>query len=324
MLYPLKFTPRLKEMIWGGSRLTGAGKKPQKNQNPDKIGESWEISGVDGDVSVVSNGVLRRNNLAELIEVYMGDLVGDKVFDKYGLEFPVLLKFIDSRDKLSVQVHPSDKFAEEHDSSRGKTEMWYIVDADPDGAIYLDFERKTTKEEYLSAVADGTVDRLLHKIEVKKGEAYFVPAGTVHAICSGVLIAEIQETSDVTYRIYDWGRLGKDGRPRQLHTEQAAEVINFTPRTDLDITRRPRAGESAQLVSCEHFTVNLICLDGAIEADYAPLDSFVAYMCVEGEAEIICGGERETVAALESVLIPAQANDVTLKGHAKLLEIFLK
>ncbi|MDY3978521.1 MAG: type I phosphomannose isomerase catalytic subunit [Tidjanibacter sp.] len=323
MLYPLKFKPYMREMIWGGNRLALAGKSVPKGSDPSSIGESWELSGVDGHLSVASNGFLRNNNIEELIEVYMGELVGDGVYEEYGLEFPLLLKFIDSRDNLSVQVHPSDEFAAENGGGRGKTEMWYIVETDQGGAIYLDFNRKVGREEYLAAVADGSVEHLLHKIEVHKGDAFFVPSGTVHAICKGVLIAEIQETSDATYRIYDWGRVGKDGRPRELHTDLAVQVIEFTPRTDLNVTRNPQPNTLAELVSCKYFTVNLVNLRGTIVRDFAPLDSFVAYMCVEGEVQFKMNGEQSRIGALETVLIPAEACDVELSGTGRLLEIFV-
>lgn len=220
MLYPLKFKPILKSQIWGGDRLVKAGKRlPAKlSAAAGSIGESWEISGVEGDVSVVSNGFLKSNNLEEITEVYMGDLVGEKVYDTYGLEFPVLVKFIDAHDVLSVQVHPDDGLARERHGSRGKTEMWYVADCEPGAYLYVGFNRPVTRDEYLRAVSEGTLTDLLMRYEVRKGDAYYIPAGTVHAIGPGLLIAEIQETSDITYRISDWGRLGRDGKPRQLHT----------------------------------------------------------------------------------------------------------
>lgn len=323
MLYPLKFSPIVKEVIWGGGRLAAEGKRIPKGKNPQSIGESWELSGVEGDESVVAEGALADNTLSELIEVYMGELVGDGVYEKYGLEFPVLLKFIDSRDKLSVQVHPSDEFAEQMHSSRGKTEMWYIVDAEPGGSIYLDFSRTITEEEYDAAVEEGDLDKYLRKVEVQRGETYFVPAGTVHAIGAGVVIAEIQETSNITYRIHDWGRLDKNGHPRELHTALAAEVVNLTPREDLNVTKEPVRNGSVTLVECEHFVTNLVEVDGAVELDYAPLDSFVAYMCVGGSVEVKALGERVGLKAFETVLLPAEATDVVLTGAGRLLEVYM-
>lgn len=324
MLYPIKFIPRLKEKVWGGKELVQAGKRVAAKQNPDKIGESWEVSGVEGDESVVVGGFLKGNNLSELTEVYMGELVGDKVYEKYGLEFPVLLKFIDACDTLSVQVHPTGQEAKERHNARGKTEVWYIVDAEPDGAIYLGFNKEVTKEEYLTAVESDKIEGLLQKMSVCKGDTFFIPAGTIHSIGKGVMIAEIEETSDITYRIYDWGRVDKEGNPRELHTEFAAQSINFEQSDNLNITKTPVPNSLEELVSCEHFTTNLINLGGTIDRDYAPWDSFVAYMCVEGEFEMSCDGEREKVSYLETILVPAEKNDVTLTGEAKILEIYIK
>ncbi len=323
MLYPLKFKPRLKELIWGGDKLAKAGKKPSPKANPEKIGESWEVSGVPGDISVVANGFLKNNNLQELIEVYMGDLVGDSVYEKYGLEFPVLVKFIDAHDVLSVQVHPDDALAEKRHNSRGKTEMWYVVDAEPGGFLYVGFKRELSREEYAVAVESGSLSELLERYEVKKGDVYFIPAGTVHAIGRGVLIAEIQETSNITYRIDDWGRVGKDGKPRQLHTELAIDAIDFSVPGDRRISVSPAFDADARVVSCPHFTVNLLNLEEKIVRDYAPLDSFVIYLCTEGSCRIVSESGEEQLSALESILIPAEETEITLYGKATLLEVYI-
>lgn len=324
MLYPLKFTPLMKEVVWGGKRLARAGKAVPKGKNPSLIGESWEISGLEGEESEVADGPLAENTLSELIEVYMGELVGDRVYSKYGLEFPVLLKFIDTREKLSVQVHPTDEFAKELHSARGKTEMWYIIDAEPDGAIYLDFSKALSEEEYDQAVESGTIEKYLKKRLVHKGEAFLVPAGTIHSIGGGVLLAEVQESSDITYRIYDWGRLDSLGHPRELHTALAAEVVNLSPRENLNITKPSVRNSAVELASCEAFTVNLVEVDGSVELDYAPLDSFVAYMCVEGEITINAMGESSKLTQLSTLLIPAEATDLVISGRGKLLEIYIQ
>ncbi len=324
MLYPLKFHPVLKEVIWGGDRLSKAGKRVARGVNPAEIGESWELSGVEGAESVVAEGALADNSLSELVEVYMGELVGEGIYERYGLEFPVLLKFIDTRDRLSVQVHPSDEFAQQMHSSRGKSEMWYIIDAKEDAAIYLDFKQPLTEEEYDNAVEDGTIVEYLNRIPVRKGEAYFVPAGTAHAIDGGVFLAEIQETSDITYRIHDWNRLDRNGHPRELHTALAAEVVSLQPRSGLNITKESVSNKAVELLSCEQFSVNLVELEGALELDYAPLDSFVAYMCVEGGATVRAMGYDVHLGALETVLVPADATDVRLSGNGTLLEVFVK
>lgn len=324
MLYPLKFHPLLKEVLWGGNRLANAGKRVPRGVNPKEIGESWELSGIEGSESVVSEGALADNSLSELVEVYMGELVGDKNYEKYGLEFPVLLKFIDTRDRLSVQVHPSDEFARQMHATRGKSEMWYIVDAEENGAIYLDLKHPLSEEEYDNAVERGTIAEHLNRIPVRKGEAYFVPAGTVHAIDGGVFLAEIQESSDITYRIHDWNRLDLNGHPRELHTALAAEVVRLEPQEGLCITKPSVLNEAVELLSCEQFSVNLIEIDGTIETDYAPLDSFVAFMCVEGEFVVRAMGCDMHLATLETILIPAEATDVAVRGKGKLLEVFVK
>ncbi len=298
MLKVLKFRPRVKELLWGS--------------------ESWQVSGVKGDVSVVAGGMLKGNNLQELIEVYMGDLVGDPIFAKYGEEFPILVKRIDARQTLSVQVHPDDELARERHGAYGKTEMWYVVDADPGAALYVGWNRDVSENEYLDAVAGGTVAELLRRFEVKAGDAFFIPAGTVHAIGAGVRIAEIQETSDVTYRIYDWDRVDDKGQARQLHTELAVDAIDFGTPQDYVVTHAPVKNEAVLLKSCPWFTVGLLELNGSMTRPVA--DSFVIYMCVGGSAAI---GGSEVVAG-ESVLVPAEMDEVRLTGQAKLLEIYLE
>ncbi len=297
MLKVLKFRPRVKELLWGS--------------------ESWQVSGVKGDVSVVAGGMLKGNNLQELIEVYMGDLVGDGVFGRYGEEFPVLVKLIDARQTLSVQVHPNDDLARERHGAYGKTEMWYVVDADPGAVLYVGWNRDVGEREYLDAVAGGTVADLLRRFEVKAGDTFFIPAGTVHAIGAGVRIAEVQETSDVTYRIYDWDRVDDKGRARQLHTELAVDAIDFGAPQDYVVTRAAVANEAVLLKRCRWFTVNLLELNGTVTRPVG--DSFVIYMCVGGSAVV---GDAEVVAG-ESVLVPAEMDDVRLTGKARLLEISL-
>ena len=219
MLYPLKFKPFFKEKIWGGNKIKSLLHRPVTNMT--HCGESWEISAIEDNVSVVANGFFADNNdLNELIEVYMGELLGDKVYDKYGLGFPLLVKFIDATDDLSVQVHPDDKLAKERYGMNGKTEMWYVIQADEGAGLYVGFKEGVTRDQYWDAVDAGTVDQLLRFYPVKKGELYFIPAGTVHAIGKGVLLAEIQQPSDVTYRIFDWNRVDENGNSRELHVKK--------------------------------------------------------------------------------------------------------
>ncbi len=222
-LYPLKFKPILKDKIWGGAKLRDVlGKKAS-----DKAGESWEISSVEGDISIVENGFLAGNSLLEVAEVYMGDLVGDSIFDRFGVEFPLLIKFIDAADFLSVQVHPDDAMARERHNSYGKTEMWYIVESDQ-GELIAGFNRKLDREQYLRHFNGGSLKEILNHEAVAPGDIYFMPAGRIHAIGPGVLLAEIQQTSDVTYRIYDWDRIDDQGNPRELHTDLALDAIDFS------------------------------------------------------------------------------------------------
>lgn len=325
MLYPLKFTPILTFQPWGGQKLLKAGKKlPDNVAAGTPVGESWEISGVDNSISVVTNGFLKSNDLQELIEVYMGDLVGDKVYEKYGMEFPVLIKFIDARDVLSVQVHPDDALAEERHGTRGKTEMWYVVDSEPGACLYVGFNKPVSREEYLTAVSEGRVADLLTKYEVRKGESYFIPAGTVHAIGAGIMVAEVQETSDITYRIDDWGRLGDDGKPRKLHIAEALDAIDFDYGREYRIPPAEKPNTVNEVVSTPYFTTNVIQLDGEMTRDYSSLDSFVAYVCTEGKFTVVAEeSASEKVAAKESLLIPASMDEVKISGKATILEVFI-
>ena len=310
MLYPLKFKPILEERIWGGHQL---GEKMGKKLPAGKlIGESWEISSVPGNISVISNGKLAGNTLEELIEVYMGDLVGDKIYNKFGLLFPLLIKLIDAQDALSIQVHPNDQLAKERHNSYGKTEMWYIVDAEKDAQLCLGFNRPVTKEEYLKHVADGTLADILARVPVKQDDAYFIPAGAIHAIGKGILIAEIQQTSDI-----------KNGKSRELHTELAVDAINFAPDQHYDITHKPEVNRSVNLVECPYFTTNVVEVKGELTRSYEALDSFVIYMVLDGDLTMKWKDGSEQATKGETVLVPACIDEMTLEGNAKLLEIFI-
>lgn len=323
MLYPLKFKPRLKERIWGGSILAEKkGKAAGRIDRSKKYGESWDLSCVKGDISSVASGMLKGNNLEELIEVYMGDLVGEKVFEEYGLEFPLLIKTLDCNDVLSVQVHPDDELAAERHNSLGKTEMWYVTSCEEGAAIYIGFNREITREEYLDAVSSGHLVDLLNRVEVKAGDAFFIPAGLVHALGKGVQVVEIQQTSDVTYRIYDWDRVDDEGKSRELHTALAVDAIDFAMRTEDSICRYvPKLNESVEIAKCKYFTTNILQVEGEVAKDYASLDSFVILMCIGGEAEIDADGNVEKMADGDVVLLPAEFNEVVIKGSAKLLEV---
>ncbi len=328
MLYPIKFTPRLKERLWGGKELLAKAKAGKaKNINPNTAyGESWELSAVPGDISVVANGMLKRNNLEEIIEVYMGSLIGDKVFEKYGLTFPLLIKSLDCHDVLSVQVHPDDELAAERHNSYGKTEMWYVVAAEEGASLYVGFkDNNIAREDYLKAVSEDRLAEILNEIKVKAGDTFFIPAGTVHALGKGIEVLEIQQTSDITYRIYDWNRVDDKGNARELHTALAVDAIDFGRDKESCIMRyETRRNEAVKLVDCDYFTTNIIELDGTAEREFVTLDSFVLYLCAEGGADITVGGNTEHIDALDLVMIPAEADSVEIKGQGKLLEVYIK
>ena len=322
MLYPLKFSPILKDKIWGGTKLKSLFNKAAET---DKLGESWELSGYEGDESVVTNGFLAGNNLRELIEIYMGELIGDTVFDEYGLSFPLLFKLIDANENLSIQVHPGDEVAAERHNSYGKTEMWYVVDADKGAELIIGFNDDCSRETYLKAMSEDKVEDLLHKVPVTKGDVFFIPAGRVHAIGKGVVVAEIQQSSDVTYRIYDYKRKDDNGNERELHTEQALDVINFEASKQPKTIYSPLLNETTPLITCDYFTTNMLRFNKSLERQYAKLDSFVAYMCLEGTFTIESEGEKTTVSKGDTVLIPASIDELSLvpDGEVTLLEVYV-
>lgn len=326
ILYPLKFRPRLKARLWGGQSL--AERKGAYLPRVDKgknIGESWEISCVRGDCSVVAGGMLKGNGLHELVEVYMGDLVGDAVFDTYGEVFPLLIKRLDCHEVLSVQVHPDDRLAEMRHGSAGKTEMWYVTDAEPGASLYIGLRKGTSREDYLRAVAEERLPELLNRVEVRKGDLFFIPAGTVHALGAGLKVVEVQQTSDITYRIYDWGRVDADGEPRELHTALAVDAIDFgVDAGNLVMKYAPRLNEAVEAVRCKYFTVNVLDIDGRVERVHVEKDSFVIYICTEGRAVLTTDSAAVPVAEGESVLVPAVIPEVRLEGKGRLLEIYIE
>ena len=321
-LYPLKFNPILKDKIWGGTKLKSLFNKAAES---DKLGESWELSGYENDESVVTNGFLAGNNLAELVEIYMGELIGDKIYDEYGVSFPLLFKLIDANENLSIQVHPGDEIAAERHNSYGKTEMWYVVDADPGAELIIGFTKDCSHKEYLDALAAGEVESLLQKVAVKKGDVLFIPAGLVHAIGKGVVVAEIQQSSDITYRIYDYKRTDDQGNERELHTEQALDVINFSAAKEPKTLYNAELNEVTTLVECDYFTTNMLRFDKAITRNYHTVDSFVAYMCLEGSLIIESDEHKTIVNKGDTVLIPASLDEVNLipEIETTLLEVYI-
>lgn len=321
-IYPLKFSPLLKPKVWGGTKLTQLNKDFSLLPN---CGETWELSGVETDQSVVLNGFLAGNEINELVEIYMGELVGDHVFETFGNQFPLLFKFIDATDYLSVQVHPNDSLAAERHDSHGKTEMWYIIDADKGAKLISGFSHHTTKEDYLEAMSEGSIKELLRYEDAKKGDVFFIPSGRIHAIGPGILLAEIQQTSDITYRIYDWDRADTTGALRELHTELAVDAIDFSTSNSNKIEGKTELNKTLELVRCPYFVTNKISFDTKVEKIYAAIDSFVVYMCVEGSYTISYGDESLMVAKGETVLIPAIFTEIDLIPHepTTLLEVYI-
>jgi mannose-6-phosphate isomerase len=322
-LYPLKFKPIYKDKIWGGKKLKSI---LNKEGAGEKTGESWEISTVKANISVVSEGFLAGNNLQELIEVYMGDLVGDRVYEKFGLEFPLLIKFIDANDDLSIQVHPDDEKARERHDSYGKTEMWYVIESDEGSELISGFNRDLSQEEYLDALNAGKLKEIMNYERAGEGDVFFMPAGRVHAIGSGILLAEIQQTSDVTYRIYDWDRKDEKGNSRELHTDLALEVIDFKEHKEYRTNYEKTLNKSVTIGECDYFHTNLIHFDRAVEKDFNFIDSFIIYLCVEGKVNILSSEDHKLVIEKgETVLIPAELKNLILipEGTARVLETYV-
>jgi len=322
-LYPLKFEPVLKEKVWGGNRLVTTYHK--KGDPSLKCGESWELSAVSGNLSVVSNGFLAGNNIEELIEVYMGDLTGDAVFDRFGNEFPLLIKFIEAREDLSIQVHPGDKMSRERHKAYGKTEMWYILESEKGSKIYTGFKENVSREIYLDALSTGELAGLLNIETPDAGDVFFTPEGRIHAIGAGNILVEIQQTSDITYRIFDWNRKEYNGKPRELHTELAVDAIDFKASGKARIVKEPVLNRTENLVNCEFFNTNIISFNDRIVKDYSLFDSFVIYICTEGEFMIRWDGNSEPVKKGETVLLPAMIKDIVLEPlmESRTLEIFI-
>ena len=320
--YPIKFKPILQEKIWGGNKLRDL---LNKDTTTDNVGESWEISGVKDNISIVDNGSEAGKSLNELISEYRSELVGDKTYQRFGEDFPLLIKFIDARSDLSVQLHPNDKLAKQRHNSFGKTEMWYVMQADKGSKLNIGFKKDLDKTEYLEYLEKNRITELLNFEEVKKGDSVFINTGKVHAIGSGVLLAEIQQTSDITYRIYDWERVDSEGKGRELHTALAIDAIDFEKKDDYKLTYNKEENVSSEIASCEYFTTNYLPVQGKIEKDYSQLDSFVIFMCVDGVSRISLGDNTEILQKGESILIPAIADEVEIEGDkAELLEIYIK
>lgn len=321
--YPFKFVPILKEKIWGGQKIKT---ELQKDISPnDNCGETWEISGVQGNISVVSNGPLTGTSLPDLIETYKGQVVGEKVYLREGKEFPLLVKFIDANQDLSIQVHPNDELAQKRHQSLGKTEMWYIFQADPGARLIAGFNQPLTRERYLQHFNNGSLMEVLNQEPVVPDDVFFVPAGRVHTIGKGILLAEIQQTSDITYRIYDFDRVDKDGNKRQLHTKEALDALDFKHYPQYKTSYDQSINQAVSIVKCPYFEVNRLYFDGETNRTYDRLDSFVIYVCVDGKLRLRWDEQHITMVKGEAVLIPAVIKKLTLEPDPsfKVLESYI-
>ena len=321
-LYPLQFTPLYKYRIWGGEKLKTTLNKKYTEEN---IGESWEISDVSGDETVVAKGTLQGKTLRGLTNQYKGDFVGNAVYKKFGEEFPLLIKFIDAKTPLSIQVHPSNEVAKERHNSFGKNEMWYVMQADKDAELIVGFDKKIDINGYKTHLKNNTILNVMHHENVTKGDTFYIPTGRVHAIGAGVLLAEIQQTSNITYRIYDYDRVdSKTGKKRELHTEMAIDVLDYEVHDNYKTNYDFEINTSNKLVHTPYFKTNILYINSTIEKDYSAIDSFVIYMCVEGTVAIISEDDTYTLKSGETLLIPAALNIITLKAdQATILEVYL-
>jgi mannose-6-phosphate isomerase len=323
-LYPLKFQTIYKDKIWGGQKI-----KTYLHKDFDNLpncGETWEISGVKSDVSVVEDGPLKGERLDELLERYKDELVGKKVYEHFGNIFPLLIKFIDANEDLSIQVHPNDELAKKRHNSFGKTEMWYVVEADPGSTLIAGFNKELGEQEYLDKFNSGHLTDILNKEDVKAGDVFFLPAGRVHTIGKGLLIAEIQQTSDITYRIYDFDRVDDKGNKRELHVEEALAAIDYKHYPEYKTTYHPKENETVELVSCPYFTTNLMDFTESTKKDYSALDSFVIYVCLEGDFQVKYDGGSYPVKIGDCILLPKSINEVQLETASgfKILESYIE
>lgn len=305
-----KFEPILKQTIWGGDRII-----PFKGLEVslDNVGESWELSGVPGDESIVAEGENKGLSLPRLIGKYKEEIVGEENYSRYGYHFPLLIKFIDAEDNLSVQVHPDDELAQERHDCPGKTEMWYVMDHKPQAKLLVGLNEEIDVNEYRQRVKDKKFIDLVQPYEVKKGDIFYLPAGRVHAIGAGCLIAEIQQTSNITYRIDDYDRRDKEGNPRELHTEQAADAIDFTVYPDCRTKYEAKKDEPVEVVACPHFVTSVYDLTEEMTCDYSDLDSFVIYICLSGGASLFTAdGEEYSMEYGETILIPAVEESIKI------------
>jgi len=316
--YPLQFEPILKERIWGGTKLKSYLNKPISS---DRIGESWEISTVENDISIVANGDFTGKSLNDLIADYPEEVLGTKVYKAFGKQFPLLFKYLDAREDLSIQLHPNDALAQKRHHSFGKTEMWYVMQADPNARLIVGFKEKSTPEAFLKHVHNKTLLNILDTKKVVQGDVFFLDTGTIHAIGAGIMIAEIQQTSDITYRIYDFDRVDSNGKTRELHLDLALEAINYEV-VEAQKTYDKKINVSNNIVNCPYFTTNMIPLNGSMEIQKST-DTFTVFMCVDGDFQLQTGNENYHYQKGDTILIPASLTDFQLNGTASVLEIYI-
>jgi len=315
-----KFEPLLKQTLWGGDKII-----PFKHLNTkmEQVGESWEISGVKDYETIVANGPDKGKSLNQLVSEMKDQLVGKENYEHFGDEFPLLIKFIDAHQDLSIQVHPSDEVAHRQGKSHGKTEMWFVLDSDAGAQLYNGLKQQITPETYKTMVENDTITDALARYEVHEGDVFFIPAGRIHTIGAGCFVAEIQQTSDVTYRIYDFKRKDKNGNYRELHTQLASESIDYTVLDNYRTAYEPMKNKGVQVASCPHFTTAVYDLSEPMTLDYSELDSFVILIAVKGEGRLICNGEETSFQMGDTVLLPATTNEVRVEGEVKFLETYV-
>ena len=316
--YPLTFNPILKDRIWGGTKIK---ELLNKEISSPTTGESWEIATVSGDVSIVKKGALQGKSLNELLQSYPQEILGTKVYAQYGNQFPLLFKFLDAHQDLSIQLHPNDELAKKRHNSFGKAEMWYVMQADTEAEIIVGFKQKSSPEEYLQHLESKTLTSILQKIKVKQGDVFFLETGTIHAIGSGIVIAEIQQTSDITYRVYDWDRVDANGKARELHIDLALEAINYN-KVQAQKEYSKNTNTANEIVTCPYFTTNYIPLDGNMKF-LGDKTTFKVIMCTDGEFDLGYDTHKETFKKGDTVLLPAILNEYNLTGKASLLEIYI-
>lgn len=324
-LYPLLFEPNLHSVVWGGKRICPYKGIPEKDE---PIGESWEISAIPSSTSIISNGIYKGKKLTDIIEQMPAEILGNAVAEKYGNKMPLLVKFIDAEKDLSIQVHPNDEMAQRIHNKFGKTEMWYVIDAKPGSYLYAGFKDNITKEEYKKRIADGTITDVIAKHFVKPGDVFYLPAGRIHAICGGILLAEVQQSSDVTYRIFDYNRPGMDGKPRELHTELAADALNFHVEDEYRTQYATQEERANRVIESPYFNVRVTELSRSFHRNLIKYDSFIICMCIEGDCHINIRSTGDLILLKEgnSCLIPAAIADydvVPLNEKTRILDAFI-